>query len=130
MKRWQGFVYVTGIIGGLAFATWGADQKPDAKASDYLEKLQLKLEHSAQRANQPGSSGSSVIGLRGTKQEPVSKQLYWKGKKGNEPVNLEEVKALRSAVELARAGQKTEAIDSLKKFEAKYPKSPLLADAR
>src|SRR5689334_19081138 len=118
MKRWHATAVAMGMLLCLSMAGWTDDAKSAAKTSDYLENLQIKLEHTAQRANQPGASGSSVIGLRGSKQEPLSKQLYWKGKKGNEPVSLEEVKSLRSAVEQARAGQKTEAIEALKKFEA------------
>ena len=91
--------------------------------------LQVKLEHTAQRANQPGSSGSSVVGLRGSKQEPISKQLYWKGKTGATPVSPEEVKMFRTAIEQAQAGQKTEATVALKSFVDKYPKSGLKGDA-
>src|SRR6185503_2925939 len=40
------------------------DAKPDA--THYLNQLQVKLDHAAQRANQPSDNGSSVIGLRGS----------------------------------------------------------------
>src|SRR5437016_3939636 len=82
-----------------------------------LEDLQVKLDHAAQRANQPKAEGSSVIGLRGSKQEPLSKQLYWKGRKGPTPLRPEEVKLFRSAVEQARAGKTADAVALLTTFQ-------------
>lgn len=104
--------------------------KTDSDLTRYLEELQVKLEHTAQRSNQPTSSGSNVVGLRGSKQEPLSHQLYWKGKQGAGPVTPDEVKLLRAALEQARTGHKTEAVTMLQTFEQKYPKSALLPDAR
>ena len=94
-----------------------------------MDQLQTKLDHTAQRANQPSSNGSNVIGLRGSKQEPLSKQLYWKGKTGNQPVSLDEVKMFRTAIDAAQAGKKDEAATSLKSFVEKYPQSGLKGDA-
>ncbi len=105
------------------------DAKPVQDLSASLEQLQVKLEHMAQRANQPNASGSSVIGLRGSKQESVSKQLYWKGKTGNAPVTPDEVKMFRTAIEQAKAGEKDQAVSTLKSFVEKYPKSGLKGDA-
>ncbi len=119
------------LVGSLALGSWGwsEDAKPAQDLAAYLEQMQVKLEHTAQRANQPSSSGSSVVGLRGTKQEPVSKQLYWKGKTGGAPVTPEEVKMFRTAIEQAKAGQKDTAVATLKSFVEKYPKSGLVGDA-
>ena len=119
------------VISVLAFASvsYAEESKPVQDLSAYLDQLQVKLEHTAQRANQPTSSGSSVVGLRGSKQEPLSKQLYWKGKTGNTPVTPEEVKMFRTAIEEAKAGKKDEAVSSLKSFVEKYPKSGLKGDA-
>src|SRR6266851_5535928 len=80
---------------------WTAEPMPVQTLSAYLEQLQVKLEHTAQRANQPTSTGTEVVGLRGSKQEPISKQLYWKGKSGNIPVTPDEVKMFRTAIEQA-----------------------------
>lgn len=106
-----------------------AQPAPHRDLAAYLDELQLKLEHTAQRANQPSAAGSSVVGLRGSKEEPISKQLYWKGKVENTPVTPEEVKMFRTAVEQARAGKKDEAAASLKSFLDQYPKSGLRGDA-
>src|SRR5256885_1681577 len=91
--------------------SWGwSEEAPVQTLSSYLDQLQVKLEHTAQRVNQPNAGGSSVVGLRGSKQEPISKQLYWKGKIGKTIVTPEEVKMFRTAVEEAKAGQKDTAI--------------------
>jgi TolA-binding protein len=105
------------------------DAKPSADLAATLDQLEIKLDHAAQRANQPISSETNVIGLRGSKQEPLSKQLYWKGKTGNSPVSADEVKAFRAAIDQARAGKKAEASAALKSFLDKYPKSALKSDA-
>jgi TolA-binding protein len=119
------------LLGVLVFGPmgWGADAKPTPDLSNYLDQLQVKLEHTAQRANQPSASGSSVVGLRGSKQEPISKQLYWKGKTGSAPVTPEEVKIFRTAIEEAKAGKNDVAVTTLKSFVEKYPKSGLKGDA-
>jgi len=103
-----------------------AAAKPAKDTKTYLEELQLKLDHTARRVNQPTASGSSVVGLRGSKQE--AKTLYWKSKETDVPVTPEEVKAFRSAVDLARTGQTTQALAALKSFDETYPKSGLKAD--
>jgi TolA-binding protein len=113
----------------LAPYGWSDGPAPIQDLSAYLEQLQLKLDHTAQRANQPSSQGSSVVGLRGSKQEPVSKQLYWKGKTGRVAVTPDEVKMFRTAIEQAKAGQKDQATVTLQTFIAKYPKSGLRGDA-
>ncbi len=104
------------------------DARPAPQGAAYLEELQTKLDHIARRANQPSSSGSSVAGLRGSKQGPVSKQLYWKGKETQAPVSIEEVKMFRMAVEEARAGKTAQASATLKAFLEKYPQSSLKPD--
>jgi hypothetical protein len=126
MKRFYALLMTTLTLASLARAE---DAKPAQDVAAYLNQLQVKLEHSAQRANQPTSSGSSVIGLRGSKQEPVSKQLYWKGKTGPTPVTPDEVKMFRGAIEEAQAGKNDQAMSTLKSFVEKYPKSGLKSDA-
>jgi len=127
MKRM--FLILAGLT-MLVSAGWADDAKPAQDLNAYLEQLQVKLEHTAQRANQPNAGGSNVVGLRGSKQEPVSKQLYWKGKTGVAPVTPDEVKMFRTAIEQAQAGQKDVAVVTLKSFVEKYPKSGLVGDAQ
>ncbi len=115
------------LVMTTAFAR-AEEAKKDQTNAAYLQELQTKLDHVARRANQPTSTGSSVAGLRGSKQEPASKQLYWKGKTTDAPVSIEEVKMFRTAVEEARVGKTDQATATLKSFLEKYPKSSLKPD--
>jgi TolA-binding protein len=128
MNRW---IVVACIAATLCAGTrgWTEDAKNKTDLGSYLQELQVKLDHAAQRANQPSAGGSSVVGVRGSQQEPLSKQLYWKGKKSRATVTPEEVKMMHDAVDQARAGQTKDAISSLKAFEEHYPNSALKPDA-
>ncbi|HVO32370.1 MAG TPA: hypothetical protein VMU17_00550 [Elusimicrobiota bacterium] len=120
------------ILGGVMTAS-GLHADSSTPASNdlarYLAQLQLRLDHAAQRANQPSAGGSSVVGLRGSQQESPSKELYWKGKTALPVPTTDEIKAFRAAIEQARAGQTAAAVSALKRFNEKYPKSPLRSDA-
>ena len=63
------------------------------------------------------------MGLRGAKQTTGAAPLYWKGKETKVPVTPDEIKLFRVAVEQARAGQKTDAVATLKTFQTTYPHS-------
>jgi hypothetical protein len=127
-----------GTIGWMAVCLWmgalgisrGEEKKNPESLGEFLERIQVKLDHTAQRVNQPNKGGSSVVGLRGSKKENTSQQLYWKGKNKPAEATPEEVKMFRNAVEEARAGRKAEAISLLNNFQAKYPQSALLADVK
>jgi TolA-binding protein len=135
MDKWGGTMnqlikVLTGVALSALFAfkaSYAEEKKPETTAQ-YLERLQTRLDHAARRGNQPTSEGSSVVGLRGSKQEASNKQLYWKGKKGKVAVAPEELRSYRAAVEEARGGKNTEAIASLKAFQEKYPNSALRPD--
>jgi TolA-binding protein len=132
MKSWLRKI-LAGLVIAQAFsaAPVAAEEKVASESrAQYLQQMQTKLDHTARRANQPNSEGSSVVGLRGSKQESSSKQLYWKGKTGKVAVSPEEVKAFRAAVEQAQAGKDVEATAALKAFQEKYPKSALAPDVQ
>ena len=129
MNRIKGSLVAIGLIALFSGSVRAEDAKPAVSLNDYLQQLQVKLDHTAQRANKPSSGSTSVAGLRGAPQAK-SAPLYWKGKKGSEPVNVVEVKAYRDAVEQARAGKRPEAIALLNTFQEKYPKSPLMPDVQ
>jgi hypothetical protein len=93
----------------------------------YLDQLQVTLDHAAQRLNQPTAGGTSVTGLRGSQQTGGAAPLYWKGN-DKKVVTPDEIKLFRSAVEEARAGQKIDAVATLKIFETTYPQSALKPD--
>ena len=122
------YLVAVSILLSVSGSLFAEEPKAASEVSAYLEQLQVKLEHTARRVNQPTSSGSSVVGLRGSKQESSATTLYWKGKTTAEPVSTDEVKLFRSAVEQARAGQKTQAVAALQSFKEKYPKSALMPD--
>ena len=108
-----------------------AVEAPPAQAlTPYLESLQMKLDHAAERANRPTAEGSNVAGVRGAQQEPMSKQLYWKGRNGEASASVDEVRALRIAVEQAQLNKRAEALATLKSFQEKYPHSALLPDVQ
>ena len=86
----------------------------------YLDQLQTKLDHSAQRLNHSSPSSQPV---------PLSQKLYWKGRTGPMPVSAEELKTLRAAVDQAKSGKKEEAIAGIQSFLDKYPQSALKPDA-
>jgi TolA-binding protein len=122
MKK-QGLLLLS-LMSVLGFAADSA--AVDVKT--YLDQLQVKLDHAAQRMNEPTAGGSSVMGLRGAKQTGGAAPLYWKGKETKAPVTPDEIKLFRAAVEQARAGQKTDAVATLKTFEITYPQSALKPD--
>ncbi len=134
-RAWPSRIVAASVMAALAGVVYlllcvnvrAESAKLDSKT--YIETLQTKLDHAARRANQPVAGSSSVIGLRGSKQEPLSKQLYWKGKQGPEPVSPEEIKELRAALEMAKAGQTLEASAALKTFLNAHPQTPLKIDA-
>jgi TolA-binding protein len=130
MKFWKIMRLAAGLSVLIAAApsVQAEEKKAEQTTAQYLEQLQIKLDHTAQRVNQPSSEGSSVVGLRGSKQESASKQLYWKGKKGKTPVTPDEVKAFRAAIDLARAGKTAEATAGLKTFQKTYPNSAMNPD--
>jgi|GEM_PF-2276542 len=111
----------------LPFNGFAMDQTPtDLKA--YLDQLQIKVDHAAQRSNQPASGGASVVGLRGAPQTSAAAPLYWKGKEKPMKVSADELKVFRSALVQAQAGQKKEAAASLQSFQSTYPHSALAPD--
>lgn len=113
------------LVSALAFAA----DPPPSDVTAYLDQLQVKLDHAAQRAHQPSAAGgSSVAGLRGAAQTSGPAPLYWKGKDPLTRPTPEEITLFRNAVTQAQTGKKMEAIATLKTFQTKYPKSPLRPD--
>jgi TolA-binding protein len=127
-KKVGAILAVSAASAGISILTHADESKPPVTRAAYLQQLQVKLDHTARRANKPNAEGSAVVGLRGSKQESASKQLYWKGKSESVAVTPEEVKDFRSAVEAAQSGKDADAIAALKAFQEKFPQSPLLPD--
>lgn len=113
------------LCGSIASA---AEPTLSAETKRALDQLQVKLDHAAQRANQPTAGRSHVVGLRGAKQTSA-KQLYWKEASPPPTASPEEVKALRDALALAQTGDRSKAVTALTDFKTKYTQSALRPDA-
>ena len=106
-------------------------QTPEKKAgpgiSEWIKGLQQKI---AQLIPKKSVSQETVVaGVRGAK-ENASTTLYWKGKKGEEPVTEEELAEFKKGVDLAAGGNQAEAVKVLQEFMKQHPDSALIPDAK
>ena len=81
----------------VASTAWAGERT----LKDWLKDLDARLRRTEQRRK---DQIAGVAAVRGAKQEDVGK-LYWKGRKGNRAVTLEEVDAFKKAVALAQEGK-------------------------
>lgn len=70
---------------------------------------------------------TAVGGVRGSKAD--ANELYWKGEKGEEGINADELAAFDEALALAEAGEMDAAEKGLSAFIKSYPSSQLREDA-
>jgi TolA-binding protein len=119
-------------IGMLALCAGTAPaQKAEQKESGYsswFKDLQKKIDVIAPRKSLSVSTG--VAGVRGAKDESGKAKMYWKGKKGDEPVTEEELKEFKEGLDYAEAGKKDEAIHEFDEFLKQHPDSALVPDAK
>ena len=125
-KKMFALVVVVGMCCSVAFAQ-EAEKKAGPSISQWLKGLQLKLAQIAPRKSVP--QATIVAGVRGAKGD-ASTKLYWKGKKGEEPVTEEEMSEFKKGVELAMKGDKPGATTQLTEFMKQYPDSSLIPDAK
>ncbi len=121
------FVIAFGMF-ALCITTAPAQEKKESGISSWFRELQKKIDVIAPRKSL--SVGTSVAGVRGAKDESNKNKLYWKGKKGEEPVTEEELKEFREGLTSAEAGKKTEAIQEFEEFLKQHPDSALVPDAK
>lgn len=126
LKKLFALVVVVGMCCSAAFAQ-EAEKKIGPSISQWLKGLQLKIAQIAPRKTM--SQGTIVAGVRGAKGD-ASTKLYWKGKKGEEPVTEEEMSEFKQGVELAMKGDKAGATKELAEFMKQYPDSALIPDAK
>jgi len=120
------FVVLVGICGTVALAKT-PQKKAGPSISEWLKSLQKKI---AQIIPKKSLSPETVVaGVRGAKENP-STTLYWKGKKGEEPVTEEELAEFKKGVDLAASGQGAEAVKVLQEFMKQHPDSALIPDAK
>lgn len=125
-KKLFALVVVFGMCCSVAFAQ-EAEKKVGPSISQWLKSLQLKIAQIAPRKTIPQST--IVAGVRGAKGD-ASTKLYWKGKKGEEPVTEEEMSGFKAGVDLAMKGDKPGATKELTEFMKQYPDSALIPDAK
>ena len=120
------------IFGMLALcAASAAAQKAEQKESGYsswFRDLQKKIDVIAPRKSLNVSTG--VAGVRGAKDENGKAKMYWKGKKGDEPVTEAELKEFKEAIDFAAKDDKANAVRELEEFMKQYPDSALIPDAK
>jgi TolA-binding protein len=68
--------------------------------------------------------------VRGAKGDSGKSKLYWKGKKGDEPVTEAELLEFKEGLAFVEAGKKEEAIKEFEEFLKLYPDSALVPDAK
>ncbi len=121
MKRLLTAVFVVFLIAGVSVAV-----EKGSFWSTLLKKVNKLVSHSSQ-----GETQTSVIGVRGTKEDTDSDSLYWKGKA--EPATgtytEAEIETFKSAIFLAEQGQDERAIQAFTRFQKEYPDSRLCCDA-
>ena len=112
----------------VCFTTVPAQEKKESGLSSWLKELQKKIDVLAPRKSLSVSTG--VAGVRGAKDDSGRSKLYWKGKKGDEPVTEEELHEFKEGLEFAAKGDTAMATRELEEFMKQYPDSPLIPDAK
>jgi len=118
------------LFGMLALCVTAApaQETKESGISAWFKELQKKIDVLAPRKSLPMSTG--VAGVRGAKEDSGRGKLYWKGKKGEEPVTEEELKEFREGITFAEKGDTAAATKELDEFMKQYPDSALIPDAK
>jgi TolA-binding protein len=104
-----------------------AQEKSESALSAWIKSIQQKIDQIVPKKSLALTTG--VAGTRGAKEEGATK-LYWKGKKGEEAVTVEELKTFKLGVDLAAKGDKDGSVKELEDFMKQYPDSALVPDAK
>ena len=126
LKKLFVLIIIVGLCCTVALAQ-EQEKKVGPSISEWLKGLQQRIAQIVPKKSAPQST--IVAGVRGTKENSTTK-LYWKGKKGDEPVTEEEMLEFKKGIDLAAAGQRTEAMKVLQEFMKQYPDSALIRDAK
>lgn len=111
----------------LALLLTGSVLAEEAKQSEegLLDSLRKKIEMLMPKKKL--QTTTAVGGVRGSKAD--ANDLYWKGEKGEEGIDADELAAFDDALSLAETGEMVEAEKQLTAFLKKYPTSQLREDA-
>ncbi len=102
-------------------------KKAAPSITSWLKSLQYRISQIMPKKTVPMTTG--VAGVRGAKEDSAAK-LYWKGKKGEEPVTEEEMAKFKACIDLAEKGDRDGALKQLDEFMKLYPDSALIPDAK
>jgi TolA-binding protein len=118
------------VIGMLALCITAApaQEKKGSGVSSWFKELQKKIDIISPRKSL--SVGTGVAGVRGAKDDNGRSKLYWKGKRGEEPVTEAELAEFKEGLAFVEAGKKAEAIHEFEEFLQQHPDSALVPDAK
>jgi TolA-binding protein len=112
----------------LCVTTASAQEKKESGFSSWFKELQKKIDLVSPKKNPTMSTG--VAGVRGAKGDNGKSKLYWKGKKGDEPITEAELLEFKEGLAFVEAGKRDEAIREFEEFLKLYPDSALVPDAK
>ena len=126
-KIFFALVLIAGLCCTTAFAEEQDQGKKTAGVSSWLKSLQHRINQVVPKKT--ASTTTGVAGIRGAKEDGQVK-LYWKGRKGEEPVTEEEMKVFKDCIDLLEKGDTAKTIHDLEEFMRVYPDSALIPDAK
>jgi len=115
------------LLGLCTMAVAEEAAKKESGFSEWLKSMQQKVNQLVPKKSVSMSTG--VAGVRGAKEDTHAK-LYWKGKKGEETVNEEELAEFKAGLDLAAKGDTAGAIHEFDEFLKVYPDSALVPDVK
>ena len=122
MKKAMVMVLLLGMFSGsqALYAAEGNDS-----ALSFWEKLRMKMQVLVPQKKV--SATNAVGGVRGA--AVASDDIYWKGEKGTQTIDADELAAFQKAMSLAEAGEVKQAQAAFSEFIKKSPDSHLRKDA-
>jgi TolA-binding protein len=115
------------LLGLCTMAIADEPAKKQSSFSEWLKSMQLKVSQLVPKRSVPMST--SVAGVRGAKEDTHAK-LYWKGKKGDEAVNEDELAEFKEGLDRAAKGDTPGAMHEFDEFLKMYPDSALVPDVK
>ncbi len=116
---------ITLLLLGLLLTGNGLAEEAKQAEEGLLDSLRKKIEMLMPKKKL--QTTTAVGGVRGSKAD--ANDLYWKGEKGEEGIDADELAAFDDALSLAESGEMVEAEKQLTAFLKKYPASQLREDA-
>jgi TolA-binding protein len=115
------------LLGFCTMAVAEEAAKKESGFSEWLKNMQQKVNQLVPKKSVSMTTG--VAGVRGAKEDTHAK-LYWKGKKGDEAINEEELAEFKEGLDRAAKGDTTGAVHEFEEFMKLYPDSALVPDVK